>query len=262
MEEYQKYNIFPGQSIPEKVDSNSDNQGTWNNAKLALRCSNFVVCIIMIGISADKQTDTSTLNVPNWYFCLPIALISILWDAAELIVVRVRKRNPGILPGWHVAIDFAIFGGTVTALSFVAMDLSYVFGPWASETHPTTKATQSRTSALLGFIALFCIVRFVLFVLACIETHRRNRAAQVERVLKALRQTDGNIKETPLAYRANDPLYQQVHGYTNDAYHGQHIPTQELSATIRYPQELSSEPAFHAEMPGDRVFPVELSVLR
>ncbi|KAI8630804.1 hypothetical protein F5Y19DRAFT_426431 [Xylariaceae sp. FL1651] len=240
----------------------SHHQGSWNIAKLTLRCTSFVISVVLIGLSADEGVRTAIwvkatpqfyhFATPGWYFCLPIALYSIILDSTELICAFMRKRNPGISSGWHVGAELFLLGGYVVALSFLRFSLADNSDIYFKHIPP--KILASLDISLISFTAAFSAVRFVLFVMACIDTHRYNNATQIERILHALRQADIDEKGKTSSSQATEN--------TSYTYHATPVPPQEpLKPPVakKSPQEPSEEAAFNFEIEANQKFPVELS---
>ncbi|KAI1300470.1 hypothetical protein F5Y03DRAFT_397186 [Xylaria venustula] len=183
-------------------------QGNWNTTKLALRCISFVLSIIIIGLSVN--TSLRLLGWPafafyyllDWWFALPITLIALALDFAELLSSFLRKRNPGLPPGLHIGIELVLLGGNIVALVFLG---GSVPGEDYSPYEPSPVFIRPEKIATLAFIGIFTIVRFILFVTACVDTHRYQTAVQVEMIVQALRRQ--NINDPAAAALAHNVVY-------------------------------------------------------
>ncbi|KAI0538433.1 hypothetical protein GGR58DRAFT_299262 [Xylaria digitata] len=232
----------------------SYHRGRWNVTKLVLRCISFVLSIIIIGVSiadsvliANRGADYTFLL--DWWFTLPIILISTGLDTVELICIFVRKCNPGLHPGFHIGTELVLLGGNITALVFLSSSIptendyrNYYFPALSGVVRPL-KITVT------FFVAIFSIVRFILFVFSSVDTNRHHTAAQVELIVRALRQQNINESMTPA----------QVHNalYPNR----QPIPLHEFPQAIRPSHETYNKPEYYRELPDNQKFLGDLPTL-
>ncbi|KAI1265630.1 hypothetical protein F5Y18DRAFT_41419 [Xylariaceae sp. FL1019] len=167
----------------------------WIGTRIGLTVLSSILGIIIIALTSQLLGQGSWVAATELY-AYPIAVASVLWNTAELITycVRLRKHHQrGIHPGAHVALHLllwlaGVFGVllTVSLLLGVQSELDYCEnyydnqGYQSSSCDEFTPYTYYRSmifpiiQGLLAVFALWLVVHFTLFVLACIETHRRN----------------------------------------------------------------------------------------
>jgi hypothetical protein len=229
--------------------------------KLVLRCASFVISIVMIGLSVNASI--RLMNWPGfenfggsytyltWWFTVPVAIISILLDLTELIVSVVRKHNPGLHPGWHIGGELVLLGGNITALIFTSImipsrDLYYVvFNP--------PLIVYGLTIAVISFLGLFTLLRFALFVIASIDTHRYHTAAQVRLIVQALRQQ--NFDDPTTAAAIQKSLYPK-----NSINHYPQTPFQDFQQT-QFPHESGNQSGPYRELPDNDKFLADLPAM-
>ncbi|KAI1120772.1 hypothetical protein F5Y10DRAFT_117242 [Nemania abortiva] len=222
----------------------SYHQGRWNATKLALRCLSFVLSIVIIGLSANQGVRVSNLSEDhwgfyiNWYFTLPITLISIGTDGTELMFSFLWKRNPGLHPGWHIGIELALLGGNIVALIFISTtipgDYTYYYFP------DFPRDLGHIIIATVAFLGIFTVNRFILFVIACVDTHRYHTAAQVQLIVQTLRQQ--NLNDPTTAAIIHNSMYP-----TNNS---KPVPLQDLPQAVRP----SDEATLYPELPENQKF--------
>ncbi|KAI1156274.1 hypothetical protein F4825DRAFT_404656, partial [Nemania diffusa] len=233
----------------------SYHRGRWNTTKFVLRCLSFVLSIGIIGVSVNEGI--RVLGLPgygwrfyvDWWFTLPIALISIGVDCAELTFSFLWKRNPGLHPGWHIGIELALLGGNLVALIFISSTIpsegAYYYDP------NLPRFLQSLAVAVVTLLGIFTINRFVLFVIACVDTHRYHTAAQVELIVQTLRQQ--NLNDPTTAAIIHNAMYPT--SYIN---HRQSIPLQELPKTTSSAHDHSDGSTLQPELPENHKFLADL----
>ncbi|KAI0434821.1 hypothetical protein F5Y09DRAFT_189541 [Xylaria sp. FL1042] len=230
----------------------SHHQGRWNATKFVLRSISFVLSIIIIGLSVN--TSIRLLEWPayadwirlDWWFSLPVTLLSIALDFAELLFSFLWKRNPGLPPGWHIGIELVLLGGNIVALIFLAGSIPVrSFDPFDDSPY----FLRSIKIATLAFIGIFTIIRFILFVIASVDTHRYHTAAQVEMIVQALRQQ--NIQDPATAALVHNAMYPNRPP----------IPLQEYPQTHRPSQEPYYKPEYYPELPENQKFLGDLPTL-
>lgn len=122
--------------------------------------------------------------------------MALLWSASELITRAVRSNHVGIHPGAHVGVllliwlGAAIVGGIgATYVAFMNVYDDYRSGScWNDSTfsyeecdHDDEKEYAHSRNILIATVAfkfLVLVISFALFVRACIDTHRKNRAGR------------------------------------------------------------------------------------
>ncbi|KAI1400808.1 hypothetical protein F4819DRAFT_460496 [Hypoxylon fuscum] len=169
----------------------------WTASKLILTVLSTVFAIIILALSCVFIGEGGEAENTS-YYALPISIAAILWNGAELITFGCRARKDvkrGIHPGAHVGLHlcfwlacvFAVLITVTVSLSLQSMirdcaemnnnrysywsycdDYRYQDGTYVNDMYlPTVRA----------MVAVFCLAtinHFILFVLACIETHKRN----------------------------------------------------------------------------------------
>ncbi|XXG99314.1 hypothetical protein Hte_005651 [Hypoxylon texense] len=169
----------------------------WTISKLVLTILSTTIAIIIIALACvfigEGGDGESTA-----YYALPIAIAAVLWNGAELITFAVRSRKDtkrGIHPGAHVGLHLCfwiacVFGVLVTvsiALSIQSLirdcdeeeSSLYTYWSYCDDYHykSTSYMNNMYLPTLRAMTAMFCLAtinHFVLFVLACIDTHKRN----------------------------------------------------------------------------------------
>ncbi|KAI1503694.1 hypothetical protein F5X99DRAFT_88136 [Biscogniauxia marginata] len=174
--------------------------------KLGLTVLSSVLAIIIIALSAIFLSERGAAEGTAWY-AMPIAVSAIIWNTAELITycVRLRKESAqrGIHPGAHVALHllfwlaciFAVLLSVSVYISVASIlarcsdqsgddDDDYYVGYSSGYRYrycdlytPLDYYYWNYLPVLRALIAMFVLAfinHFVLFVLACIDTHKRN----------------------------------------------------------------------------------------
>ncbi|KAI0165522.1 hypothetical protein GGR57DRAFT_124073 [Xylariaceae sp. FL1272] len=167
----------------------------WIGTRIGLTVLSSILGIIVIALTSVLLSEGSWLAETALY-AYPISVASIIWNTAELItyLVRLRKHHQrGIHPGAHVALHlifwlvgvFAILL-TVSLLLGVQSELEYCnndyddYGYNSSYCDEFTPYGYYRSmilpilQGLLAVFVLWLVAHLALFVLACIETHKRN----------------------------------------------------------------------------------------
>ncbi|OTA58449.1 hypothetical protein K449DRAFT_385859 [Hypoxylon sp. EC38] len=170
---------------------------SWTTSKLILTIFLVVVAIIILALSCVFVNEDGDAQWSAAY-ALPISILSILWNGAELITFAVRSRKDvkrGIHPGAHVGLHLCFWIASVFGVLFtVGMSISvqavlrdcaemansrYTYYSYCDEDGYQNPDYINGTylPMLRAMTALFCmmtVVHFVLFVVACIDTHKRN----------------------------------------------------------------------------------------
>ncbi|KAI3327114.1 hypothetical protein HD806DRAFT_383224 [Xylariaceae sp. AK1471] len=243
----------------------SCHRGRWNVIKLCLRCISFVLSILIIGLSVNEGIRKRSWYESHpggspfgyaWWFCLPITLLSISLDGYELTSTVIRKRSPGIHPGWHVGVEIVLLGGNIVALIFISSQFSefanwdvYVYG----QSYFPPISLRPLKIAIVAVVGVFTLIRFILFIFACVDTERYLTTARVELIVQVLRQQ--NINGDPAAAPIiNNSIHPQVTQHRNQAYYDKPTSLEGPPHTIWSPTQLSSEPAFYPELPENTKF--------
>ncbi|KAI1126124.1 hypothetical protein F5Y10DRAFT_245691 [Nemania abortiva] len=171
----------------------------WLAARIGLTVLSSIWGIIIIALTSILLSQGSTVGSVSLY-SYAIVIASILWNSAELITycVRLRKQiQRGIHPGAHVGLHliFWLIGAFAILLSVSVYesveygvrrcerqddedsDYSSYYSYYCDEYKPLDYFKSSVIPVLQALVAIFilwAINHFILFVLACIETHKRN----------------------------------------------------------------------------------------
>jgi hypothetical protein len=153
-------------------------------SKLTLRIISTVLDLILIGVSASLGTNWSS---PAIIFFLPPACVAFVWNVAEGISILARGGRRGIHPGACVGVDLILWlGFLVASVMYILFGYGWYFYTYGDiyftdsdilGTSASTYATLNRACLAFGFMEV--ILHFSLFVIACVETSRRNQASTV-----------------------------------------------------------------------------------
>lgn len=182
------------QSAPQSAPQVAETK-FWINAKMALHGVSVVASIITLGMGLSLINGGPDVSFLAAIAC-PVPVMALIWSAAELIVRAVHKFQTGIHPGGQVAATLiiwlaAIIVGPLEALYNVTTD-GYCDYEYNSDTssydvtedcYDPWKGRQGLWIAITTFTCLLWVVMFSLFVMACIDTSRRNAAKRVVMVM-------------------------------------------------------------------------------
>ncbi|KAK4133963.1 hypothetical protein BT67DRAFT_434565 [Trichocladium antarcticum] len=177
--------------------------GTWRT-KLCLRIASMVFLVLVAGLGGSI---VSSSRVDVWYIRILVLLVPALvvtfgWDLAESLAIWFRAGRRGMHPGAVVAIDLLAWLGWVIvtfATVPISMNPEYYISDYnrddtynhrsrssdvTAEDQKLADAVRAKGGALVSFSALLVITHFMLFVVACQETHKRNRPARVVYVMQ------------------------------------------------------------------------------
>ncbi|KAI1182376.1 hypothetical protein F5B17DRAFT_191802 [Nemania serpens] len=156
--------------------------------------------IIIIALTSILLSDGGIVSFVSLY-AYAIVVASIIWNTAELITycVRLRKQTQrGIHPGAHVALYLVfwlvgVFALILSVALYVGAEYDvrrcenrsnddsstdpYYLNSFCDDFEPMDYYKWNvlpTIRAFLAILALWLINHFVLFVLACIDTHKRN----------------------------------------------------------------------------------------
>ncbi|KAI0010950.1 hypothetical protein F4779DRAFT_261261 [Xylariaceae sp. FL0662B] len=174
----------------------------WTVSKLTLTILSLGFAIVIMALSFIFVAEGGDGEYTSWY-ALPISIIAIIWNTAELITfcVRARKKvNRGIHPGAHVGMHLCFWLACVSALviTFIvyfsildqALECQEVaeYNKYSGSTYYTVACDDYHYDvagymsglylpSLRAAISMWClafVVHFILFIMACIDTHKRN----------------------------------------------------------------------------------------
>ncbi|KAI0596305.1 hypothetical protein F4775DRAFT_565578 [Biscogniauxia sp. FL1348] len=172
--------------------------------KLGLTVLSSVLSIIIIALSSVLLSDSGAGDGAA-YYAIPIAVAAIIWNTAELITYCVRLRREtqrGIHPGAHVALHLlfwlaCVFAVLITVSLYISVAYTLARCTDSSDDDDSYEVVYGSSyryrycqqyaainyyywnylptlRALVAMFILTLINHFVLFVLACIDTHKRN----------------------------------------------------------------------------------------
>ncbi|KAK0389634.1 hypothetical protein NLU13_3209 [Sarocladium strictum] len=151
-------------------------QRTWVS-KLTMRAISASLDLALVGVTAKLGTSFFAVVL---IFMLPPAGVALVWNIAEGICILARGGHRGIHPGACVGVDLILWLG-FCASSFLYLFFGYGWYWYTTKdifgSRQATYFTLNRTALILGFLEV--VVHFVLFVIACVETSKRNQPATV-----------------------------------------------------------------------------------
>ncbi|KAJ6441463.1 putative trehalose-6-phosphate synthase/trehalose phosphatase [Purpureocillium lavendulum] len=157
------------QNYPQELDSVS----RWK-AKVSLRAAAAFLWITALILIIKPATDGNILAIA--ILAAPAGL-SFLWDVAETICLLVGNKR-GIHPGACVGVDLILSLGSFVAIVIVGI----LWTAWTREEYPTDEReadeVRGLTTAALVLGGIATAIRVSLLVIACVETHRYNKAAK------------------------------------------------------------------------------------
>ncbi|KAF4459927.1 wnt and FGF inhibitory regulator domain-containing [Fusarium albosuccineum] len=187
------YQQQPAQQWPPQIPERK----AWMITKLALHGADIVTCIVGLGLTFSL-IKSGVLGLVALGAC-PLLFLALIWDVAEFITRFVRKWQSGIHPGAHVGLSLfiwlgaAIVGGLELTFAAVAdaddfesgysYDSDCYSSRYDSSYGTTTSSCRNEDSnsskhgiwtALAVFTSFVWLWHFILFVGACIDTHKRN----------------------------------------------------------------------------------------
>lgn len=148
-------------------------------SKLTLRIFSTIFDLALIGTSASLGVGWAATAV---IFFMPPAVVSFVWNVSEGISLLVRGGHRGIHPGACVGVDLILWMGfCTTSLLYLLFGYGWyyyydedIFSNVSSE---SSYHTHNRACIAFGFLET--IMHFALFVIACVETSKRNQGAAV-----------------------------------------------------------------------------------
>ncbi|KAK4697807.1 metal transporter CNNM, partial [Lecanoromycetidae sp. Uapishka_2] len=149
----------------------------------------------MILFAVTTSLSKSNYGGNDWVDGMPLApvLLALLYNPIVLFLTIFQRRGRPIHPGWHVGVDLFIWGLALPAIVFsigdgwfwywqpVILDFDG-FVPcddwnyWTYQCNPLIYTLGKMEIAANVFLALILIIHFILFVFACIATHKWRKA--------------------------------------------------------------------------------------
>ncbi|KAK3367995.1 hypothetical protein B0H63DRAFT_536201 [Podospora didyma] len=168
----------------------------WYLTKVVLRYMSLLLAstLVVTSVINSRQVDQHfTIDWSMaWKGTLPIAVLVALYDYAELIVFRMRRRaRRGMHPSVTVAADLSIWilgsvglainvlhADGVLALLILHTKFTYVLDSDGTDiSYEDVKVVPTALDTTADLLLLFIvIIHFVLFVRACVETKQKNDA--------------------------------------------------------------------------------------
>ncbi|ETS86970.1 hypothetical protein PFICI_00798 [Pestalotiopsis fici W106-1] len=112
---------------------------------------------------------------------LPLGVVSIIWNATDLILVRMREDK--IKLKWHIAAYCILWFGGFTSAGYQSYTI-------IKDPNSVVQGTSSSWRAVLNFLcattAIMSLLHFILFIRACLETDRRKKDLRVRDLMIAL----------------------------------------------------------------------------
>ncbi|KAI9899809.1 hypothetical protein N3K66_006270 [Trichothecium roseum] len=178
----------------------------WVFVKMGAWALDLVVGIIVVALTV------ALIHASEWgmvvIMLVPIPAAALLWSGAELITRAIRKFKHGIHPGAHVALHLLITLASAVVAG-ICVGASVLVDPGDTSMYCSSYSTfndgprvysdcydpfggrKDLFVALSAFYVILALVNFFLFVVACIDTSRRN---------KALRNRPVMVIQNPAAY--------------------------------------------------------------
>ncbi|KAI1369596.1 hypothetical protein F5Y08DRAFT_98131 [Xylaria arbuscula] len=174
-----------------------------------------IIIIALTSILLSQGGSAASVSI----YAYAIVVVSIIWNTAELITYCVRLRKEvqrGIHPGAHVGLHLLFWlAGVLASLLSVGIyvgeasslascergddddDYYYYSSSYCDEYQPYSYYKGNIIPVFRALVAIFIlwtINHFVLFVMACIETHKRNSMRPAAFIMPAQAVTTGPIQ--------------------------------------------------------------------
>ncbi|KAG6010167.1 hypothetical protein E4U21_007644 [Claviceps maximensis] len=150
----------------------------------------FAFSLLATGMNADRFSDYDYFNyyIPS-LSAGPVFILAFLWSMTEIIVRCSRKWKAGIHPGAHVGVCLCLWMSAVIVGALLSLYISspYIYSDCgvgtsssgSSRTSYRHRECQLAASPLFVGVAVLTLlvacVEFVIFVLACVDTHLRKK---------------------------------------------------------------------------------------
>ncbi|KAK3936160.1 hypothetical protein QBC46DRAFT_395844 [Diplogelasinospora grovesii] len=221
--------------IPNNHPAARQQRGCGYYTKIILRLLSILLCIGVIAtqVATVIQIQQEYHRVADvFYFTVPPCLLAIAWDKLEFIVSCCR-RGRGIHPGAHVGVNLILwlgfFGvggnvlraaGDIASISAQAKDYlnsssdgtdtegDYNGFTWDDVQVYDGYAVKGRVAGAL--LCLIGLIRFVLFVIACIDTDRRRKAKRMARSVVVVEPHRNSVASIPLTNMSTPQPYDPV----------------------------------------------------
>ncbi|KAH8897553.1 hypothetical protein GQ53DRAFT_817849 [Thozetella sp. PMI_491] len=188
---------YPGSIRPKLLEQTPPNshQEVWDKTKILIQIASTITCIILIALSGYIETTFSGIQwfPGGWAIGIPTGVLVLLWNVSAFVHVYLRKRISGFPPGYRVAGELIIWCGAVVALSFESILATDASGSGYRLSDPPPQSLYRAILASAAFLSLLIILHFTLFVRACIEVDRKNKAEQIQNLVMGLQQNGINL---------------------------------------------------------------------
>ncbi|KAJ2893401.1 hypothetical protein MKZ38_008706 [Zalerion maritima] len=172
----------------------------WRKIKLAIRllCMAGTIAVIALGLQIAVEYNTKYGYWPRLIlYTGPVTLVVTFWDLVEMLVACIRKSGRGMHPGAHVALEL-IWWTNLLYVSYVTIQAALIL---QNDGYPDNDDYYRRVAVSAAVITTFCFFRFILFIRACVETHRRRMAGRTRpRVMVTPNADHSNLALTSYAY--------------------------------------------------------------
>ncbi|RYP46965.1 hypothetical protein DL768_006888 [Monosporascus sp. mg162] len=194
---YSPYLYQPGPvPYPQAVRVLPPYSKSWTISKLVLTGLSLCWALLILLLSLVFSMEGGTARATAVY-AAPITIVALLWNSAELTTYFIRSRKDsntrrGIHPGAHIGMHLCfwlacVFGILLTLM--VVLSTATMISQCNADDNEDSFCeayyydnVQNRKNfyipCLWAMLAMWCLAlinHFVLFVLACVDTHQRNR---------------------------------------------------------------------------------------
>lgn len=168
--------------------------------KLGLRVLNIPFAFTAMILYA-YTTSVSKLNYSgdDWTDGLPLApvLLALFYDPLYLFLTLFQRPGRPIHPGWNVGVDLLVWALAVPSIVFSVGDGWFwywqpvliefpnglvpcdEYNYWSEDCNPLIYTLGRTEIAANVFLALILIIHFILFVCACVATHKWRKAKKL-----------------------------------------------------------------------------------
>ncbi|KAI1438288.1 hypothetical protein GGR50DRAFT_486863 [Xylaria sp. CBS 124048] len=173
------------------------NQRNWNIAKVVLRSLCLAVGLV---IMAELIMLLYTREAFLQYNLKPVFFVigpGIAWDLVEFITMLIRRSiAKGVPLGVHVGAELVLWLGCIAAL---IIQIEGIIGG-TMDANFVVVVTLSQ----LGFLVFLVLLRFVLFVRACVEVDRLKRDQRVRDLVFAIQKHGWNTQSNDVRLAAQE----------------------------------------------------------
>ncbi|KAI0157339.1 hypothetical protein GGR57DRAFT_510906 [Xylariaceae sp. FL1272] len=175
-------------------------QRKWDIGKLALRSLSMLLCVVELAelIALVLSANSVRYDASRAF---PATAVILFWDVLELVVILVRRDiSNGIHPGAHVGVELVFWTGSVATIILIASTANwgnFVADPDYLKYREIYSWTEVALTSFV-FLVLIWLIRFILFVRACVEVDRRKKDRRVMELVLAIQEQGGNPQDYPL----------------------------------------------------------------